>query len=121
MDQMADSISEWLGQLKAGEVEAAQKLWNRYSAELLRIAKLRLGKSPCGIADEEDVALSAFGSVFRGAAEGRFGQISTRDELWWLLLSITKQKAVDHIRREAAQKRRGYLGQSGHPWVVGVR
>ncbi len=107
MDQTADSISEWLGQLKAGEVEAAQKLWHRYSEALLRIAKQRLGKTPCGIGDEEDVALSVFGSIFRGAAEGRFDLISTRDELWWLLLSITKRKAVDHIRREAAQKRRG--------------
>lgn len=121
MDQTADSISEWLGQLKAGEVEAAQKLWNRYSAELLRIAKRRLGKSPCGAADEEDVALSAFGSVFRGAAEGRFGQVSTRDELWWLLLSITKQKAVDHIRREAAQKRNGNFNQTGQWRAVGLR
>jgi len=119
MEQTADSISEWFGRLKAGEAEAAQKLWNRYSEALLRIAKLRLGKSPCGIGDEEDVALSVFGSIFRGAAEGRFGQISTRDELWWLLLSITKRKAVDHIRRETAQKRRGQFGESEDHWRAG--
>ena len=106
-----DSISEWFGRLKAGEAEAAQKLWNRYSAELLRVAKQRLGTSPCGIGDEEDVALSVFGSIFRGVAEGRFDKISTRDELWWLLLTITKRKAVDHIRRETAQKRRGQRNQ----------
>jgi RNA polymerase sigma factor (sigma-70 family) len=106
MDQMTDSISEWLGRLKDGEVEAAQNLWNRYSAKLIRIAKQRLSGSPRGVADEEDVALSVFGSIFRGAANGRFEKISTRDDLWWLLLSITKRKAVDHIRREAAQKRR---------------
>jgi RNA polymerase sigma factor (sigma-70 family) len=46
-----------------------------------------------------------FGSIFRGAAEGRFNHISTRDELWWLLLTITKRKSIDHIRRETAQKR----------------
>src|SRR5262245_59310158 len=107
MEQSADSISEWLGQLKAGDAGAAQKLWSRYSGELLRIARQRLGRSPRGIADEEDIALSVFDSVFRGAAAGRFDQISTRDELWWLLLSITKRKAVDHIRREAAQRRCG--------------
>jgi DNA-directed RNA polymerase specialized sigma24 family protein len=112
MDDSSDSISEWLGRLKAGEVEAAQKLWNRYSAELLRVAKGRLGQSPRGAADEEDVALSVFGSVFRGVAEGRFKHISTRDELWWLLLTIAKRKTVDHIRRETAQKRHP---QSGRP------
>src|SRR5215208_4255112 len=120
MDQTADSISEWIDQLKAGEVEAAQKLWTRYSAELLRIAKQRLGKSPCGVADEEDLTLSVFDSIFRGAADGRFDQISTRDELWWLLLSITKRKAVDHIRREAAQKRHSNGSQTEHQRRDGI-
>src|SRR6476620_4298388 len=105
MDNSNDSISEWLGRLKAGDVAVAQNLWNRYSGDLLRVAKQRLGTSPRGIGDEEDVALSVFGSIFRGVAEGRFQNISTRDELWWLLLTITKRKTVDHIRRETAQKR----------------
>jgi len=105
MDNSNDSISEWLGRLKAGEVAVAQNLWNRYSEELLRVAKQRLGASPQGIGDEEDVALSVFGSIFRGVAEGRFENILNRDELWWLLLTITKRKSVDHIRRETAQKR----------------
>jgi RNA polymerase sigma factor (sigma-70 family) len=115
MDNSTDSISEWLGRLKAGEVAAAQNLWNRYSEQLLRVAKQRLGTSPRGIGDEEDLALSVFGSIFRGAAEGRFDHISTRDELWWLLLTITKRKTVDHIRRESAQKRHHHPDQSGRP------
>jgi RNA polymerase sigma factor (sigma-70 family) len=115
MDNSTDSISEWLGRLKGGEVAAAQNLWDRYSEELLRVAKQRLGTSPRGIGDEEDVALSVFGSIFRGAAEGRFDHISTRDELWWLLLTITKRKTVDHIRRESAQKRHHHPDQSGRP------
>jgi RNA polymerase sigma factor (sigma-70 family) len=113
MDNSTDSISEWLERLKAGEAEAAQKLWNRYSEELLRVAKQRLGTSPRGMGDEEDVALSVFGSVFRGVAEGRFDNISNRDELWWLLLTITNRKSVDHIRRETAQKRLHRTGQPG--------
>jgi RNA polymerase sigma factor (sigma-70 family) len=115
MDNSSDSISEWLGRLKEGEAAAAQNLWNRYSEELLRVAKQRLGTSPRGIGDEEDLALSVFGSIFRGAAEGRFDHISTRDELWWLLLTITKRKSVDHIRRESAQKRHHHPNQSSRP------
>jgi RNA polymerase sigma factor (sigma-70 family) len=113
MDNATDSISEWLGQLKSGEVEAAQNLWNRYSEELLRVAKWRLGASPRRTGDEEDVALSVFGSLFRGMAEGRLDNISSRDELWWVLLSITRRKAVDHIRRETAQKRHHQPNQPG--------
>lgn len=106
MDATHDSISEWFGQLKTGEADAAQQLWNRYSAELLRHARQRICTSPLGMADEEDVVVSVFGSIWRGATEGRFADITNRDELWWLLLGITKRKAVDHIRRETAQKRR---------------
>ena len=46
---------------------------------------------------------------------------STRDELWWLLLSITKRKAVDHIRREAAQKRHVPGDQHERQRANGVR
>jgi hypothetical protein len=59
------------------------------------------------LSDEEDVALSVFQSICRGAAEGRLKDLSNRDELWWLLLRLTKQKVTDHTRRELAEKRGG--------------
>jgi DNA-directed RNA polymerase specialized sigma24 family protein len=105
--QPGDLIDELFLRLKSGEADAAQALWNEYSAALVNLAKRRFGKFHLGMTDEEDVALSVFGSICRGAAEGRFLDIITRDELWWLLLRITKQKVVDHIRREMAIKRRG--------------
>lgn len=110
MDQIAQStvsIDELFVRLKSGEAQAAQVLWDEYSVALVNLAKKRLGKFPLAMTDEEDIALSVFGSICRGAAEGRFTDITTRDELWWLLLRITKQKAVNHIRRELAVKRRG--------------
>jgi DNA-directed RNA polymerase specialized sigma24 family protein len=59
------------------------------------------------MADEEDVALSAFDSFFRGAEQGRFPQLSDRDDLWHLLLVITERKAVDHVNHERREKRGG--------------
>jgi DNA-directed RNA polymerase specialized sigma24 family protein len=109
MTQTAQStgpIDELFVRLRSGEEEAAQALWNEYSAALVNLAKQRLGNISLGMTDEEDVALSVFGSICRGAAEGRFSDVTTRDELWWLLLRITKQKAASHIRREMAAKRR---------------
>jgi DNA-directed RNA polymerase specialized sigma24 family protein len=105
--QSSESIDELFVRLKMGEPDAAQELWNEYSAALVNLAKQRLGNFPLGMTDEEDVALSVFGSICRGAAEGRFADVTTRDELWWLLLAITRQKAVNHIRRERAMKRGG--------------
>ena len=51
------------------------------------------------------MALSAFGCFCRGAQQGRFPQLSDRDDLWQLLVTITVQKAIDHIRHERRQKR----------------
>jgi DNA-directed RNA polymerase specialized sigma24 family protein len=66
-----------------------------------------LGAAPRKAADEEDVAASVFESICLGAARGRFQELSSRDELWWLLVTITRQKAVSQVRREVRQKRGG--------------
>ena len=66
---------------------------------------------PRRIADEEDVALSAFHSFCRGAREGRFPELTSRDDLWRLLLSMTARKAVDLIGDNKRRKRR-VLGES---------
>ena len=104
---MADqvSISQWIAQLKFGEAEAAQNLWVHFSGRLVGLAKRKLRDLPTRVIDEEDIAQSVFRSVCRGAEAGRFDDVRTRDDLWWLLLGITKQKVVNHIRRETALKR----------------
>jgi DNA-directed RNA polymerase specialized sigma24 family protein len=101
----AQSVSRWISHLKEGNAEAAQSLWERYALQLVEIARRRLKDAPKRVADEEDVAASVFHSLCRGAAAGRFQNVKNRDDLWWLLLAITKQKVVDHVRRETAQKR----------------
>ncbi len=100
-----DSISHWIAQLRCGEAEAAQKLWRRYADQLVEVARRRLGDSPRAAADEEDIALSVFHSVCQGAVAGRFCDITDRNDLWWLLLTLARQKVIDHVRRETAQKR----------------
>ena len=101
------SVSQWFLQLKIGDAEAAQNLWDRYSTRLIEQAYKRLGSAPKRVADEEDIAICVFQSLCRGAKAGRFDDFKNRDDLWWLLLALTKQKAVDHVRREMAQKRGG--------------
>lgn len=106
-DFSVQSISAWLVDLRHGDQQAAQDLWSRYESQLVAAARQKLGHAQTGYADEEDVAQLAFTSLCRGALEGRFQDVSNRDELWWLLLAITKRKAVDLIRHETAQKRGG--------------
>ncbi len=89
------SVSEWIASLKRGESEAVQQLWKRYSAALLKLARDRIGHLPQRAADEDDVAQNVFISLCRGAAAGRFANVVNRDELWWLLVGITKQKTAN--------------------------
>ena len=107
------SVTVWLAQLQAGEDAAAQPLWERYFRRLVELARSRLRGAPRAAADEEDVALSAFDSFCRGAAGGRFPQLHDRDELWRLLVVITAHKALDRLRHERRQKRRGASVDAG--------
>jgi DNA-directed RNA polymerase specialized sigma24 family protein len=101
------SVTRWIGPLKAGEVEAAQALWDRYFDGLVRLARTRLRDAPLAAADEEDVALSAIHCLCHGAAAGRFPQLADRDNLWRLLATIAAQKAIDLQRLETREKRGG--------------
>jgi DNA-directed RNA polymerase specialized sigma24 family protein len=105
MSTSSQSISYWIAQLKDGDQDAVQQLWDRYAEKLVLVAQQHLRNVPKRFADEEDIASSVFHSLCRGAAAGRFQNIKDRDDLWWLLLAITKQKSVDLMRRETALKR----------------
>jgi len=106
-EPISDSVTAWIGDLKDGQTIASQKIWERYFAQLVRVAARRLGSAPRRVADEEDVAVSVFESLCRGAAAGRFKQLTDRDDLWKLLTAIAGMKAVDQIRRQTAQRRGG--------------
>jgi DNA-directed RNA polymerase specialized sigma24 family protein len=103
------SVTLWLGALKAGDLDAAQPLWERYFAQLVRLARARLRAAPrAGAgADEEDAALSAFDSFCAGVARGRFPHLADRDELGRLLVVLTARKVRAQVQREHRQKRGG--------------
>jgi DNA-directed RNA polymerase specialized sigma24 family protein len=102
------SVTAWIDQLRAGDRAAAQRLWQGYFQRLVSLARAKLrGRLPTAMADEEDVALSAFDSFCRGAEQGRFPQLHDRDDLWHLLLVITERKAIDLVEHERREKRGG--------------
>jgi DNA-directed RNA polymerase specialized sigma24 family protein len=101
------SVTFWIGQLKAGDPAAAQQLWQGYFQRLVGLARKRLQGASRRVADEEDVALSAFDSFCRGAARDRFPRLADRDDLWQLLVMITARKAVDLRQYEGRRKRGG--------------
>jgi len=101
------SITRFVSSLKDGDAEAARGIWERYSRELVRLARTKLRSISRAAADEEDVALSAFDSFCDAASRGRFPQLDVRDDLWKLLVTITARKATDLIQEQRRQKRGG--------------
>ena len=97
------SITLMIGQLKDGNRETSQGLWEVYFGRLVRLAHARLRGAARSAADEEDVVLSVFDSFFRRAELGQFPQLQDRDDLWKLLFVLTVRKAINHIHHEGRQ------------------
>jgi DNA-directed RNA polymerase specialized sigma24 family protein len=101
------SVTRWLGQLREGDSAAARPLWERYFGQLVARARAALGAAPRRMADEEDLALSAFDSFCRGVEHGRFPRLDDRDDLWQVLLMLAARKTAHLIRDERRAKRGG--------------
>ncbi len=101
------SVSQWMDLVKEGDEDAAQKLWERYFEQLVRLARNQLRGLPKGPADEEDVVVNTFDSFCRGARAGRYPELKDRNNLWRLLITMTANKAKDLARHERRQKRGG--------------
>lgn len=107
-DAEADgSITQLIPALRGGDSLADQKVWERYFEQLVREVRRRLAPAHRRAADEEDVALGAFQTLFAGLEAGRFPQLADREDLWKLLVTLARRRALKHVERELAQKRGG--------------
>jgi DNA-directed RNA polymerase specialized sigma24 family protein len=103
--QEDDSVAGFFQQLRLGNREGLEKLWQRFRPRLLGLATATLaGKSP-GMTDAEDALQSAMVSFWQRAERGDFGDNLGQDDLWQILAVITKRKALRHKRREYTQSR----------------
>ena len=101
------SVTQWIKNVKEGDPQAAQHLWDRYFNRLVGLAHRKLASVPKQESDEEDVAIQALGSFFDKARLGRFPRLQDRDDLWSLLASIVEHKALKVRSRHNATKRGG--------------
>jgi DNA-directed RNA polymerase specialized sigma24 family protein len=114
------SVTHWIRLLQEGDHAGAQALWERYFVQLESVARGRLRGALPAIADAEDVALSAFDSLFRALEGGRLPQLRDRDNLFRLLVVITARKVAHLLRDQQRQKRGGgwfKLGSGGDATV----
>jgi DNA-directed RNA polymerase specialized sigma24 family protein len=101
------SVTVWIERLRAGDAAAAESLWEGYYRRMVGLARHKLRGQPRAVADEEDVALSAFDSFCRGAEAGRFPRLADRGDLWQVLVMLTARKAWRQARHERRDKRGG--------------
>ncbi len=101
------SVTHWIDQVKLGDSVAAHQIWQHYYERLVRMARKRLHGGDVSVSDEEDVAVSVFESFYRGAENGRFPDISGRNDLWRLLLRMSARKIIDKHRHVKAARRGG--------------
>ena len=84
--------------------DAATKLWERYSNDLLALASRHLDVNVRRREDEFDVVQDAFKSFCLRHQRGEF-HLDNRNELWKLLVTITLCKARNTAEHHAAAKR----------------
>jgi DNA-directed RNA polymerase specialized sigma24 family protein len=100
----AESVTYWIHQLKEGERDAVQKLWEDYFPRLVRQARQWLRGTRTQAVDAEDIALSAFDTFCRRAEEGCFPKLFDRGDLWQLLVVIAFRKTCNQVHHEARRQ-----------------
>lgn len=101
------STTDWIAGLRAGNPAAADSLTRHYFKRLTLIARQSLPGAARRVADEEEIAVSVLHRVCVGVQQGRFPEIHDREDLWALLLTITRGKVADLLKHERRQKRGG--------------
>lgn len=106
MPSMSDPpITQWIEGTKHHDPQSESDLWNHYFEKVVRLARGRMFALQGTVYDEEDAAISALNSVFRGLQTSRFPELHDRRNLWRILVLITKRKLRAQWRRESASRR----------------
>ncbi|MFN7806780.1 MAG: ECF-type sigma factor [Planctomycetaceae bacterium] len=103
------SVTHWLSLLRAGDPQAPEALWDRYFAQVLRLAHQQLLGLRDRSHDAEDVALSTLNALCQAAQHGRLANVQDRHDLWRLLVTCTLNRARNLRSHENRLKRRAEL------------
>jgi RNA polymerase sigma factor (sigma-70 family) len=99
-----DSFAELMSRLNADEDDAARDLHRRYSRRLIALTRRQFEPRLAHRVDPEDVVQSAFKSFFARHRDGRL-RVDDWDNLWRLLILITRRKCADRVEYHRAGRR----------------
>jgi RNA polymerase sigma factor (sigma-70 family) len=102
------SVTRLIRLLRSGDPTerdlAARLIWRRYFRDLLELARNNLNRQIRRREDEEDVLQSMYKSFCLRQQRGEF-DLSGRDALWKLLVTITLRKARNAAKKQTRDRR----------------
>ena len=101
------SITKLIEELRGGSDSAVPAVWSRYFSKLANIADNGMTNSPGRAVAGEDLASAVLQTVCRKVSIGLYPDLRDRDDLWLMLLTITRCRVVSQNRYENRQKRGG--------------
>jgi len=100
-----DVWAQWIDDLAHNDPSAQERIWALFARRVTKQAKSNLAGVQCRESDEEDVAARVLNSLFQRIADGRQTPPKNREELWKLLVGMTRNKSAEAARHKLAQKR----------------
>ena len=97
-------VTLWLRELEAGDSAAAQGIYQHFCSRLQNLIRGRIPDQVRVTYDDDDVAVSAFHSLFLSIRERRY-QLADRTDFWRLLMTIAERKITERVRYETRGKR----------------
>jgi RNA polymerase sigma-70 factor (ECF subfamily) len=99
-----DSFPQFLARLQDRDGEAAREVFQRFSSQLIALARRRFAPAFRCKVDPEDVVQSAYKSFFVRYGDGRM-EVDDWSGLWGLWTLITLRKCAERIRFHRAGRR----------------
>ena len=103
-DANGSQVTMWLRKLEAGDADSANNLYQHFCSRLKTLVRGQIPAHVRATYDQDDVAVSAFHSLFLGVREQRY-QFDNRDDFSRLLMLIAERKIAKRIRYETQDKR----------------
>lgn len=101
---MSDSFANLIDRLETDREGAAREMFERYTRQLVGLARSRMSDRLAGKVDPEDVVQSAYKSFFVRQKAGQL-DVGNWQSLWGLLTMITLRKVADRAAHFHAGKR----------------